>query len=259
MHDDNDQISHDDEYQFPEEEFIQGESTGRSSIEVDDGIEAKAMDARRAKIMKVFNRIQEILANRIVAAVLAVIILLFVFHFFFTSSHKKAQPAAQPQQPVAQQVVQTSQPNTQMLNQLTGIKQSASTMHDSVAQLKTQMATLQASLSQLNQSHQDSQNALINLAKKMNAMQANETKLMASLVHKKAKHRKHVIVIPPVHFYTRAVIHNRAWVVGTNGDNVSVTVGSHLQDYGKILSINVNTGVIKTSSKRIITYAPGDR
>jgi hypothetical protein len=40
--------------------------------------------------------------------------------------------------------------------------------------------------------------------------------------------------------------------------NASIAVGDQLKDYGKILSINANNGVIKTSSGRTIGYAPGD-
>jgi uncharacterized protein with von Willebrand factor type A (vWA) domain len=259
MNDDKDQISHEDEYQFPEDEFIQGESTGRSSIEPDEDIEVQAMDARREKIMKVFNRIREILSNRIVAAVFAVIILLFFFHFFFQGSSKKNQPVVQ--QAAVQQTVQQpiQQPSAQMLDQLSGIKQSESTTHETVQQLQSQVSSLQATVSQMSSAHQDYQGALIDLSKKINAMQANEQKLLTALEHKSTKVKKPVTVVPPVYFYTRAVIHNRAWVIGSNGENASMAVGDHLQDYGKIISINAKTGVIKTSSGRMITYAPGDR
>lgn len=155
MYDDKDQISHEEEYQFPEDEFIQGESTGRPSIEADPELEAAAKGSQREKILKIAQRIREILANRVIASIIAVIILLFFVHWFMSGTSKK--PV---QQPVVTQstptTVQTATPSPEVMNQLSGIKQSATSMHDTVASLQNQVQQLQASVTAMTQNHQQS-------------------------------------------------------------------------------------------------------
>lgn len=258
MHDDKDQISHEDEYQFPEDEFIQGESTGRPSTEVEESLEQQAKSAQRERMMKIYEKIREVLSNRIVAAVLVVIFLLILAHFYFGGSTKKSvqQAPVQQQQPV-QQPVQVTQPSAQVLSQLSSIKQSESTTSTTIQQLQNQIQSLQSSIGQMTQNKQQYEGALTSLAQKVNSLQAQQQKMMTA-AKKPAKAEKAAMVIPPVNFYTRAVVHNRAWVIGSNGMNASIAVGDHLKDYGKILSINANNGVITTSSGRVIRYAPGD-
>lgn len=257
MQDDKDQISHDDEYTFPEDEFIQGEATGRPSIETNEALEQEMQSVQREKMREIYMKIRAILENRIVAVVIGLIIILIVVHFFFGGSKKKvAQPVSQ--QAVVQQPVQTQQPSSQVLDQLSGMQQSATSMQNSVSQLQNQVQALQANMTQVTQNRQDVENTLIALSQKLDQMQAEQQKMMQT-AKKPVAAKKPEIVIPPVDFYTRAVVHNRAWVIGSNGVNASIAVGDHLQDYGKVVSINANNGVIKTSSGRTIRYAPGDR
>ena len=258
MNDEKNRVSKEEEYQFPQDEFVQGESTGRPSIETNEELEQVAKSAQREKIMKIYKRTRELIENRIVAFAIVVIILLLFAHFFFKSSSSNQAPIIT--QPVSvQPVVQFTQPSPVVLDQLSGIKQSANSMHDTIAQLQGQIQTLQSSVNQMEQSHQQYENVLIDLSKKLNEMQLEQDKLISEQVKKTVKAKSNSIVIPPVDFYTRAVVRNRAWVQSSDGENASITIGDSLRDYGKVVSIDPNTGAINTSSGRVINYAPGDQ
>lgn len=59
---------------------------------------------------------------------------------------------------------------------------------------------------------------------------------------------------PPALYYLRAVIDGRAWLVNPEGQSVTVVVGEHLTDYGKITNIFASQGLITTSSGRVIQF-----
>jgi hypothetical protein len=258
MKDGTNQTPKEEEYKFPADEFIQGESTGSPSIETNAALEQQAKSAHHEKIMKIYKRIRELLENRMVAIVIAVIILLLCVHFFMTGSTKKVVPVTV-QQPVIQQIAPVQQPNLEVMSQLSGMAQSASSMHDTVANLQTQLQTLQSSVEQVSQTNQQYQSVLIDLSKKINDLQDVQNKLLAEQVKQPVKAKSNVFQIPPVDFYTRAVVRNRAWVMGSDGENASIAVGDSLKGYGKVISIDANTGTINTSSGRVINYAPEDR
>jgi DNA uptake protein ComE-like DNA-binding protein len=257
MNDGKKNSSLEEEYQFPQDEFIQGESTGRPSIESNDELALQAKSAHREKILKIYAHIRKILENRLVVIVLAVIVLLYFVHFFMTS--KKTEPAIQAPAPVVQQPLQVDQPNPAFVNQLSGVVQSTTSMHDTITTLQSQLQTLQATVDQMSQTNQQYQSALIDVSKKVNDLQSVQAQLLSELAKKSVKSKNNMPAIAPVDFYTRAVVHNRAWVIGSNGENASISVGDHLRDYGKIVSIDANTGTITTDSGRVINYAPEDR
>lgn len=59
---------------------------------------------------------------------------------------------------------------------------------------------------------------------------------------------------PPVTYNLRAIVEGRAWLESTSGVEATVSVGQSLKDYGTVLGIYVNQGLVTTSSGRVITF-----
>jgi hypothetical protein len=59
---------------------------------------------------------------------------------------------------------------------------------------------------------------------------------------------------PPLKYYIRAVVEGRAWLQTDEGSEATVSVGQALKDYGTILAIYVNEGLVTTSSGRVISF-----
>ena len=84
MNNDNHSQHSEDEYHFPEDEFIQGEAPSKSQVDANlEDMEFRAHDVRREKIMAIYQRVREVLSNRIVAAIIAVIIILYWYIGFW--------------------------------------------------------------------------------------------------------------------------------------------------------------------------------
>lgn len=74
-------------------------------------------------------------------------------------------------------------------------------------------------------------------------------------VAKRIRHRK---VAKPLVYHVKALIPGRAWLESNRGTTTSVKVGDTLKNYGQITSINPNTGMVDTSSGRVIKYGRYD-
>ena len=59
---------------------------------------------------------------------------------------------------------------------------------------------------------------------------------------------------PPMKYYIRAVVEGRAWLQTDDGGEATVSVGQTLKDYGTVLAIYVNQGMVTTSSGRVISF-----
>ena len=59
---------------------------------------------------------------------------------------------------------------------------------------------------------------------------------------------------PPMKYYIRALVEGRAWLQTDDGKEATVSVGQPLKDYGTIMAIYVNQGLVTTSSGRVISF-----
>jgi cell division protein FtsB len=257
MNNDNHSQNSEDEYHFPEDEFIQGEAPSKPQVDATlEDLEFQAQDARREKIMAIYQRVREVLSNRIVAAIVAVIILLLLVHWFTGSSSKKAAPTTTPVVQSTPQPV-TSQPNPAVMSQLSGMKQSESAMRDQVNQMQSELTQLQASVNAITSRHGSSDTAIAALAQKVNSLQEKQEALIAAHAEQGGSVNK--TFIKPVYYYLRAMVHNRAWLEGSNGLNSTVTIGSKIKGYGRVQSMDTANGKITMSTGKVITFPASDR
>ena len=68
-----------------------------------------------------------------------------------------------------------------------------------------------------------------------------------------------VIEKPKKIFNLRAIIIGRAWLVDSDGQTLTVSLGDNLEDYGKIKAIYPDEGFITTTSGRIIQFGQNDK
>lgn len=75
------------------------------------------------------------------------------------------------------------------------------------------------------------------------------------VVKKRLRKRR---IQPPMQYYVQAAIPGRAWLKSEKGTTITVGIGSKLYGYGTIRKIDPSTGVVETSSGRIMKYNPDD-
>jgi hypothetical protein len=118
-----------------------------------------------------------------------------------------------------------------------------------VKELQTHLDQISQSLTSLESSLMSLTNSVIRLADKVNALEKTREKSKQVMVIKPA--------ILPV-YYLQSLVHGRAWVESPLGDLITVKVGDILPGYGKIQSIDIRTGILATTSGRVISYGPND-
>lgn len=84
------------------------------------------------------------------------------------------------------------------------------------------------------------------------------------VLHKKKKMKHHGRVVreeifihkyvPTQIYYVEAVVPGRAWLQGSDGETISVSIGSYLEGYGRVTRIDTEKGIVVTSSGHIIPY-----
>jgi intracellular multiplication protein IcmG len=151
---------------------------------------------------------------------------------------------AQPQQPAPSPLVSpvTPAPNMQAVtaqNQAT--QQSITSLEGQVQQLQSQMSDLNNSIATLTNQIQ---------------VVANEVRAIA--LGQQLKGRGIGMPIKCTAYYLKAIVPGRAWLQARNGATTTVKIGDRLPGYGIIQMINVQQGIVTTSSGGIIQYGSKD-
>ncbi len=81
-----------------------------------------------------------------------------------------------------------------------------------------------------------------------------EKELKAKRLAEQRKEMAAKKLAPPMKYYIRALVEGRAWLQTDEGGEATVSVGQPLKDYGTILAIYVNQGLVTTSSGRVISF-----
>lgn len=255
MTDDQKKISSDDEYQFPQEEYLssenethkEGEST---AADVESGATAAVKatrGSRWAQLVKSFPVLQPVLQNkRIVIAIVVVIAFIITLPFLNTKEKPLSAVKATPvvEQPA---VVQSGDSD---LGSLQPHKSHNTHIEVQVQNLKAQVANLQSAVDQakaVNDQLSASVSALTGQVKDLMTQLSEALARMGPTAQK-----------PGVVYHLRAVLPDRAWIISSTGETLSVTIGDEINHYGVVRSIDPTGGSIETSSGRKITYGSND-
>lgn len=241
-------MNEDDEYKLPKDEYVSSDNSHAADASQDSTPaytdESKPSITERFPILK---------NKKFLIGVGAVVVVLVAYQFMRPSDDVKVIS----QKPVTAPVVQTQAP--QLTNQLDSLQQTQQDSEQMVSGLKSQVENLQA---QLTTSKNDNA-ALTQAVTQLNA----QVKLLSHAVAdnakqleaaKKPKVTKKKYTPPPLHFTIKAVVPGRAWVVDQNGASYSITVGNKLPQYGRIVSIDANAGIIQTTSGKVVRLGSND-
>lgn len=246
----------DDEYQYPEEEY--NTTTQSSKGKEDVNVEAETPRAPTPSS----GGIKGIITNnpRVSFVVGFAIIILIAFKIMghhTTTAPIQATASSVEQTPSAQQ-----QMDAELFGRFNTLKQTEETNRSSLSDLRDQVTQLRSALDQLNSSQSQLSQALggvaIELKNLSNQIKAQQEMMMAKPTPAGAPPRK-MMAHPATVYHIQAIVEGRAWIVSSNGLSMSVTVGDNVPDYGKVQSIDANTGRVMTSSGKVIELGANDR
>lgn len=249
MTDDQKKISPDDEYQFPQEEYLSleketHEESESAAAEVESGETAAVKSVRGLRWTQLVKSFPMLQNKRIVIAIVVVIGFIITLPFFNTGkkpiSEVKVKPVVE-QPPV---VVQSDDRDLRLL------QPHNSHIESQVQNLKAQIANLQSAVDQAKAANDQ-------LSASVSALTGQVKDLMTQLSEALAKMGP-TAQKPGVVYHLRAVLPDRAWIMSSTGETLSVTIGDEINHYGVVRSIDPTGGSIETSSGRKITYGSND-
>ncbi len=246
----------DDEYQFPSEEFITTDhdtAQSQSEAEHDMHYDEAAESSRSGNgIANMLDRIQSLPHKRIIGVAIVAVIALGVFSFLRPS--KTVKPVVKKPHTSALQSAfnKQQQAQSQVLSQLSSFKQDQQSNQSSINQLQNQVANLQNALNQAHAQQAQMAQAVQSLVTEVKALNQDIANLSRPKHHRRKKSG------PTLTFTLKAVVPDRAWILGSNGESDSVTIGAEVPQYGYVTAINANAGVVKTSSGKVIRYGQND-
>lgn len=273
-------MSKEEEYQFPNEEYTgssaEEPSVSSSSVEdaviIDDDIDDADSNERQSS-GGVFGKLKTGLASidflkhkRVIIILLVVVVGVVVFNFIDKPS-SQLQPVAKNKSAATTQqaaVTQTQQPavtqtlSSQAQTELSQLKLLLNQQQTAITQVGQQMNQFTTSLGTVAREHQQLSGAVTSLGKKV-----AELSQKIDALHKKPSKKEPVVkskkvVVPKVTYYLRALVPGRAWIQNAKGQSRSVSVGNTLPQYGTVIAINPQRGIVLTSSGRLIRYGKND-
>ena len=268
-----DHDKHEEEYRYPEEEYVQSKSEPLQYEEPESSTGGDAQHAGGGSGGGVMDRVGLLFKNRIVVAIFIVIVLFILFRIFMSHHSTTKKPTVAGTKPVptvaqqpssnqnqlttqlAQQAASQSQTSSQIETTVHSLDNKVSSNASSINQIQSQLSSLQNSIDSIANNRSNVNEAISQLALEVKKMSAGINKRKA--VAQKAAPA--VPMAPPVTYYLRAVVPGRAWIYGTNKRSASITVGDRVKQYGRVLAINAQEGMVVTSSGKMIEFSSSDK
>lgn len=245
--------SSDDEYQFPQEEYIASGDTDESRQSAEKETPVDVPKSGADKITAALSNLSPML-QRNKRVIVIIVVLFFGYLILHFGLAKKKSVQVQPPQPVPQQTVPTPVQQSDsgaMLGSLDSLKAHSSQTTSDIKNLQSQIADLQNTVSQSQTQNDQLRNAIGALADQIKEVSVQLDKVMAG--------GRPIKRSPQITYHLRAVIPDRAWITSSAGQTRSVTVGDDVRTYGKVTAIYSQQGIVDTSSGKKIEYGPNDR
>jgi intracellular multiplication protein IcmG len=248
---------------IPEEEY-QFSPDGESSTAAFGTVtESKANIFDRLKRRNVF-----ILVGVIVVALGAY----KIFDIFFTTGNQPHRPSAPAVTtatfPTAQLPVSAAQQSSSEIKTIQPLQEAPSASSKRLDDLTSQQGHLQEGLDKLGTQVSDIQNSLTTLTTQLAGLNesvqtlaarvAEQQQVQLAAVKKKTEQKKQAQAKPKPVYFVRSMIPGRAWLSTSNGETITVSVGSNLPGYGIVQVIDAAQGTITTDSGAIIGYSPSE-
>ena len=242
--------SPDDEYQFPQEEYIASGDADASQQSNEKEAPADVKKSGIEKIMESFSTVSPILQrNKRIIVVIVLVFVAFLFLHFGFSKKEPVQVQSAPQQIVSTPVQQPN--NDAMMGSLDSLQAHSSKTASDIKSLQSQISDLQSAVTQSQSENDQLRNAIGAVAEQMKGVSTQLDQIMAGRGQIKSSSK--------ITYHLRAVIPDRAWITSSAGQTRSVTVGDEVRSYGKVTAIYQQQGIVDTSSGKKIEYGPNDR
>lgn len=144
---------------------------------------------------------------------------------------------------VAKQVEAEQARNTATDEKLVGLAQSSEDHQKAIAQLTENIQSLSNAMQASSHDVAEIRHQLNDLAQMVKQVMPKKTSAKGG---------------PKITYSLRAMIEGRAWIRDSDMRSYTVKVGDHLGDLGKVISINSETGEVKFSSGKVISYGSND-
>lgn len=243
-----------DQYEYPNEELDYQEEVAHA---YDD--EPAESDTTKKGVQKLLEAIKQKWKKnpRVFIVVGVVVVIVIVFYATRPSSPVQTIPnsnvnASQPAATSASMAnaeqfnTEQTQDSQQEMKALDALKSSVSDRASEITNVQMQLQALQSTVSDLKDSQQSLLATVADLNKSVNQLHQSLT-----AEHQKEKKAKEAA---PIIYHIRAIVPGRAWIVDQNGNARSVAVGDKLPQYGKIVHILADRGVVATSSGKVIEF-----
>ncbi|OGO92809.1 MAG: hypothetical protein A3F10_04745 [Coxiella sp. RIFCSPHIGHO2_12_FULL_42_15] len=239
MNDQNKQVG--DEYQYPGEEYV----VEPSAQPTEEEAPVKKSPEQPAWKKFVSNNRRKLLV------VLVIMIVLVVFQIMKHKENNKVIMQA-PEQPAPTQTLPTQQPSQDqaLLQQsLASIQQNGDANAQEISLLKSQVDDMRAQMQQANETNDQLKQAMVLLLQELRNVNEN----IKVNVSQKSGPPQPVLV-----YSVRAIVDGRAWILGSNGLAISVTVGDPIPGYGNVTGIYPGRGLITTNTGKDIRLGQND-
>lgn len=271
----------DDEYQFPSEEYttISQSDTAHDAEDVaaEDSVTAEENEQPASPQKPGLLQRFPFLTNKRIMVPAGLIILVSLGLYFFNdhkttrvvASSTSTQPVTQPTAPVSKPTTETPNNSAAMMasemnSQLTGLMETVHNNQAQIDELRQRVMELTTVLQQHNQSNGNDSQMLGQVARQLESIQGQLSVLhvhQAALEqHFKPKaHPKVAAVKPkPIVYHIEAIEPGRAWLQDQHHHSQTVRVGNKLPQYGIVIGIDSDQGVVLTSSGKVIHYGAND-
>ena len=266
-----DDLKNDDDYQFPQDEYAGSEQPASAEVHEDAPLggteqlqEKRSGWAGKLKTVSggVANRFAAVRNKRILIVIGGVILLLVIINTMrsgqklpetpSTPSLSTQQPQAYARYP-AQSQPEVQLPSFQQPLPSTSVEQPSSPeTQEALGGLRQQISDLKSKLSDAQQTNQQLQKSVADLTGQVRDLSTQLSAVVVRLMPKKETPRETIT------YHLRAVVPDRAWIISSNGDTITVAVGDKIDQYGVVRAIDAPNGIIDTSSGRKIGYGVND-
>jgi intracellular multiplication protein IcmG len=251
MADEHNNPKSEDEYKFPEDEYVhaQAEPAADNSLHDSPGVSSGGVASG------IVGKIQDLSKNRIAVVIVLVVVLLILIRIFGGHESTKiisTTPVKAISTPVVAAKPQpvVSLPNPQVVNEVGTIKDSLQRNKQVLNNLQSRIDDVQAAL-QANLTQQSQ------LLSSVNDLESKISIIQKKIAPKKKKKLK--VAVKPVIYYLRAIVPGRAWIYGSNGRSATIALGDRVKQYGKVMSILAHKGKVLTSSGKVIEFSSSDQ
>ena len=146
-------------------------------------------------------------------------------------------------------VVEQNSDNSQVTNQLEKQQQAINSISEDTEFLEKAQAEINGKIDKLSRQVEMVITHLDNMMEEAKEKQVKEERALQL-----RKEQIQANKAPPVTYYIRAVVEGRAWLETADGKEATVSVGQNVKDYGTVVGIYVNQGIVTTTSGRVITF-----